>query len=148
MSKVPETEMRIKPSDPRYFEVALIQEHIVDLANAQIVRAAMISGKSEPQVFVAGRRMDVFDMSEKQLADTRAEFERQQEELLRLDPKEYEPTPGILFLQELLAGEHTDVELGDVDRPVVEPEEDSSWESAFARTAFADFIESLELNLD
>ena len=125
------------PSDPRFFEVDYLQQQIIDVTNVQIAQASIRSGQSNPQPFVAGRRMDAYDLPAAELAVFLEKLQERQEDLLHTDADQYIPDPGIDVLRDLV---------GAISR--TDEHTDEGWEAAFAQTVFAGFIEGLELNLD
>lgn len=128
------------PSDRRFFEVTYLQELLIDAVNAQIAQASIRDGQSKQQDFVAGRKMDVYDLPAPELAVHVELLKQRQVAILVTPADEYVPDPAIELLRDMVAAHEVCDE--PTEPQVVETEAD--WEAAFARTAFAGFIEELE----
>ncbi len=102
--KEPEPLAKIMSSDPRHFEIDLIQREIIMAVQAQLAHESILTGQSEPQDFVVGMRTDAAQVPMAEMAMHVQLLKERQIELLQMNPEKYVPTPGIQLLQDFIAG--------------------------------------------
>lgn len=92
-------------SDPRYFEINLIQQGIIDAAQALLAKESALTHPSdELQRFVAGMRTDSTQTPKPELLKYLSGLKARQVALLKMDPNDYTPTPDIQLLQDIVSG--------------------------------------------
>lgn len=92
-------------SDPRYFEINLLQEGIIDAAQALLAKESVLTHPSEKiQQFVAGRRTDLPTTPETELLGYLEGIKARQVALLQMDPNDYRQTPDIQLLRDIVSG--------------------------------------------
>ena len=155
------------PSDSRFFEVALIQQMIVDAVAMQMAQAHLGVGEVPVTKFVVGRMMDARSLPEVDLASALKTLKTAQTNLLKTDKQVYQPGEVVQFLQRELDYKSPEVEQplaqvqtetmalvkvdeanGGSDKSGVWPtnRSDAEWDELFQQTAFSDeyaWVESL-----
>ncbi len=147
------------PTDSRYFEVALIQQMIIDAVAMQMAQAYLKAGEMPTEKFVAGRLLDVRALPKDDLAAALETLRNAQTDLLRTDKQVYQPGEVVRFLQreldykspevkqslsqvpiETMALVKVDEASGESDKTGVWPtnRSDAEWDELFQQTAFFD----------
>lgn len=147
------------PTDSRYFEVALIQQMIIDAVAMQMAQAYLKAGEMPKEKFVAGRLLDVRALPKDDLAAALETLRNAQTDLLRTDKQVYQPGEVVRFLQreldykspevkqslsqvpiETMALVKVDEASGESDKTGVWPtnRSDAEWDELFQQTAFFD----------
>ncbi len=87
------------PSDKRYFEVALIQQMIIDAVAMQMAQAYLMAGEMPKEKFVAGRLLDVRALPKDDLAAALKTLQEAQTKILDTTEKEYQPGEAVQLLR-------------------------------------------------
>lgn len=136
--------IRVKPSDPRHFEIDFLQIAIMEAVQAQIAKNSISLGFSKPKSAVLESGIDPTCVPDLELEVYLEELRQKQLTLLKQDPDKYEPSPGIMLLKAFLFPKLLESDASEDDAPAKENELEL-WEIELRNSPMGNFIESLNI---
>lgn len=138
--------IRLKPSDPRYFEIDLLQREIMAVVRLLIAENSVALGYTE----TTSADLDFQDKKDFQpnlnLAARLEELKQRQLIVLETNPDDYEPSAGIKLHQEFLNPRNgNSVNLEIVEKTLTSNEMEP-WEVELRNSPMGEFIETLDFD--